>query len=75
MENWGLITYREADILVDPADASISVQHDVTVTVVHEMAHQVDPCPPQQAADVAHALTAHSGVGIAHFSSSTGNWG
>ena len=37
MENWGLITYRETAILVDPADAAIQAQHDVTVTIVHEM--------------------------------------
>lgn len=41
MENWGCITYREADILVDPDMAAVRVQEEVTLTIVHEMGHQV----------------------------------
>jgi aminopeptidase N len=40
MENWGLITYRETDLLLDPAAASPSNMLRVTSVVAHELAHQ-----------------------------------
>lgn len=40
MENWGLVTYREVDILIDPLKASNSQKQRVTTVVTHELAHQ-----------------------------------
>ncbi len=41
MENWGLITYRETALLLDPQQASIADKRYVASVVAHEMAHQV----------------------------------
>lgn len=40
MENWGLITYRESCMLVDPDNTSIGVKQYVAMVVAHELAHQ-----------------------------------
>jgi len=40
MENWGLVTYREQCILVDPHNSSVSSKEYVVVVVAHETAHQ-----------------------------------
>ncbi len=40
MENFGAITYRETDLLIDPKTASIAAKKLVAVVVAHEMAHQ-----------------------------------
>jgi puromycin-sensitive aminopeptidase len=40
MENWGLITYREAALLIDPAQSSAGRKQAVARTVSHELAHQ-----------------------------------
>jgi aminopeptidase N/puromycin-sensitive aminopeptidase len=40
MENFGAITYRETDLLVDPKVASVTAQKYVAIVVAHEMAHQ-----------------------------------
>lgn len=40
MENWGLVTYREVDLLIDPTKASSSQKQRVCVVVTHELAHQ-----------------------------------
>lgn len=40
MENWGLITYREQCMLVDPANTSLSNKQYVAMVVAHELAHQ-----------------------------------
>ncbi|CUM67615.1 uncharacterized protein PRCAT00005315001 [Priceomyces carsonii] len=40
MENFGLITYRTADLLLDPSNANINTKHRVTEVVMHELAHQ-----------------------------------
>ena len=40
MENFGAITYRETELLVDDKDSSINAKKSVAVTVAHEMAHQ-----------------------------------
>eukprot|EP00755_Sulcionema_specki_P004815 Sspe_Gene.31077::Locus_15342_Transcript_1_1_Confidence_1.000_Length_2719::g.31077::m.31077/K08776/NPEPPS; puromycin-sensitive aminopeptidase len=39
MENWGLVTYREADMLVDSSTPMRTMQRVCTV-VTHELAHQ-----------------------------------
>lgn len=39
MENWGLITYRESDLLFDEAVGSMSNKLRTAVTVLHEIAH------------------------------------
>uniref|UniRef100_A0A7S2T1N5 Alpha-aminoacylpeptide hydrolase n=1 Tax=Chloropicon primus TaxID=1764295 RepID=A0A7S2T1N5_9CHLO len=39
MENWGLITYRESSLLVNPKDASDFDVLWATTTVAHELAH------------------------------------
>ena len=40
MENFGAITYRETDMLLDPKTATIAAQENVANVVAHEMAHQ-----------------------------------
>ncbi|CAH0554039.1 unnamed protein product [Brassicogethes aeneus] len=40
MENWGLITYREALLLYDPKVTSKSSQHRIASVIAHELAHQ-----------------------------------
>ncbi len=40
MENWGLITFREVGLLVDPVNRSISSERLVTMVVAHELSHQ-----------------------------------
>ncbi|CAG2101681.1 unnamed protein product [Medioppia subpectinata] len=40
MENWGLITYREAYLLVDPQNTSTRTKQCVALMVAHELAHQ-----------------------------------
>eukprot|EP01065_Artemidia_motanka_P038148 TRINITY_DN47000_c0_g1_i1.p1 TRINITY_DN47000_c0_g1~~TRINITY_DN47000_c0_g1_i1.p1 ORF type:complete len:884 (+),score=298.07 TRINITY_DN47000_c0_g1_i1:58-2709(+) len=40
MENWGLVTYREIDLLCDEATASCASKQRVCNTVAHELAHQ-----------------------------------
>eukprot|EP00964_Phaeocystis_antarctica_P061760 scaffold36941_cov36-Phaeocystis_antarctica.AAC.1 len=39
MENWGLVTYREVDLLIDK-DASSRQRQRVAEVVIHELAHQ-----------------------------------
>jgi len=40
MENAGLVVYREAALLLDPANASLAVQKRVAEVITHELAHQ-----------------------------------
>ncbi|HTJ30049.1 MAG TPA: M1 family metallopeptidase [Acidobacteriaceae bacterium] len=40
MENFGAITYRESDLLLDTRHASVGAQRNVALVVAHEMAHQ-----------------------------------
>ena len=40
MENFGAITYRETDLLLDEKTASVYAKKDVALVVAHEMAHQ-----------------------------------
>ncbi len=40
MENFGAITYRETDLLIDAKTASIDARRNVAEVVAHEMAHQ-----------------------------------
>jgi len=40
MENFGAITYRESDFLLDSKNASVGEQEEVANVVAHEMAHQ-----------------------------------
>ncbi len=40
MENFGAITYRETDMLLDPKTASVDAKKMVAIVVAHEMAHQ-----------------------------------
>jgi aminopeptidase N len=40
MENFGAITFRETDLLVDPKTASIAVERNAALAITHEMAHQ-----------------------------------
>lgn len=40
MENWGLVTYREQTMLVDPANSTLSNKQYVAMVVAHELAHQ-----------------------------------
>lgn len=40
MENWGLITYREICLLVDPKTTSITAKEYVATVIAHELSHQ-----------------------------------
>ncbi len=40
MENWGLVTYRETALLLDPAQTSLANKQRVAEVVAHELAHQ-----------------------------------
>lgn len=40
MENWGLITYREQTLLVDPKTSTLTTKQYVAMVVAHELAHQ-----------------------------------
>lgn len=40
MENWGLVTYRETYLLVDPGNTSLIRKQSIALTVGHEIAHQ-----------------------------------
>ena len=40
MENFGAITYRESDFLLDTKHASVGAERNVGLVVAHEMAHQ-----------------------------------
>ncbi|WP_289762207.1 M1 family metallopeptidase [Lactobacillus intestinalis] len=40
MENWGLITYREAYLLLDPDNTSLEMKKLVATVITHELAHQ-----------------------------------
>lgn len=41
MENWGLITYRETNLLFDSSESASSNQQRVASVVAHELVHQV----------------------------------
>ncbi|KAK3096131.1 hypothetical protein FSP39_023548 [Pinctada imbricata] len=40
MENWGLVTYRETALLIDPENSSAKTKQWVALVVGHEIAHQ-----------------------------------
>lgn len=40
MENWGLVTYRESCMLVDPKATSVAVKKHVLLVITHELSHQ-----------------------------------
>jgi len=40
MENWGLITFREQTLLMDPDTTSLSTKQYVAIVVAHELTHQ-----------------------------------
>ena len=40
MENWGLITFREQALLVDPKNTSLNLKQWVANVVAHELTHQ-----------------------------------
>ena len=40
MENFGCITFRETEMLVDAKDGALPAKKEVATTVAHEMAHQ-----------------------------------
>ncbi len=40
MENWGLVTYREAYLTLDPDNTSIETKMLVATVITHELAHQ-----------------------------------
>jgi aminopeptidase N len=41
MENWGLITYRETRLNIDPDYCGYYEKERVTTTIAHELVHQV----------------------------------
>ena len=40
MENWGLVTYREAYLLLDPKNTTLRTKQVVATVIAHELAHQ-----------------------------------
>lgn len=40
MENWGLITFRETALLLDPTISTIDDKRNIALVVAHEIAHQ-----------------------------------
>ncbi|XP_018425491.1 PREDICTED: glutamyl aminopeptidase [Nanorana parkeri] len=40
MENWGLITYRETNLLYDPAESATVNKQRVAAVIAHELVHQ-----------------------------------
>lgn len=40
MENWGLITFRESVLFVDPKSTAIDTKQYVAMVIAHEIAHQ-----------------------------------
>lgn len=40
MENWGLMTFREQALLVDPKNTSLNLKQYVATVVAHELTHQ-----------------------------------
>uniref|UniRef100_A0A8B7TUB8 Aminopeptidase n=1 Tax=Castor canadensis TaxID=51338 RepID=A0A8B7TUB8_CASCN len=40
MENWGLVTYRETNLLYDPQESASSNQQRVASVIAHELVHQ-----------------------------------
>lgn len=40
MENFGLVTYRTVDLLLDPKNTDVNTKQRVTEVVMHELAHQ-----------------------------------
>ncbi|MCT2909820.1 M1 family peptidase [Schleiferilactobacillus harbinensis] len=40
MENWGLVTYREALLLLDPDNTALDTKQLVATVITHELAHQ-----------------------------------
>lgn len=40
MENWGLVTYRETDLLIDESTAGVRQLNRVSTVINHELAHQ-----------------------------------
>ncbi|MCF6161836.1 M1 family metallopeptidase [Furfurilactobacillus milii] len=40
MENWGLVTYREAYLVLDPDNTSLRMKQLVATVIAHELAHQ-----------------------------------
>ena len=40
MENWGLMTYREQALLVDPQNTSLNLKQYIANVVCHELTHQ-----------------------------------
>ena len=39
-EHWGLITYRETNLVYDPSDSSVFNKERVAMVIAHELAHQ-----------------------------------
>ncbi|QZN93003.1 M1 family metallopeptidase [Limosilactobacillus panis] len=40
MENWGLVTYREAYLLLNPDNTALDMKQLVATVITHELAHQ-----------------------------------
>jgi aminopeptidase N len=40
MENWGLITFRESAMYVDPKNTKLASKQRIAETIIHELAHQ-----------------------------------
>ena len=41
LENWGCVTFREVDLMIDEHLATVANKHRVALVVSHEIAHMV----------------------------------
>jgi len=41
MENWGLVTFRDTNLLFDQQKSSLSRKESIAQVIVHETSHQV----------------------------------
>jgi aminopeptidase N len=48
MENWGLVTYRETNLLYDPLTSSNGNKERTATIIAHELAHMVGYSPGNQ---------------------------
>ena len=71
MENWGLITFRESDLLYEEGVSSSFQKQRVAMVVAHELAHQVChlfsiECLRSVYATALKACAVYSLIGLSH---------
>ena len=49
MENWGCVTFREVDLMIDENMATMANKHRAALVVSHEIAHMVGEAARREA--------------------------